>query len=88
MAWRPIDRAQMEVRRLEPMRGYLGALATLDTFQFLRCLTWDSDAPVKRPLAVERKGIMRIIFASNAMISIELRRELGNTGHTGNFSIF
>lgn len=33
------------VRRLNPARGYLGALATLTHFNSLRCLTWDSDAP-------------------------------------------
>jgi 4'-phosphopantetheinyl transferase superfamily len=32
------------VRRLEPVEGYLGALATLKHFNSLRCLTWDGDA--------------------------------------------
>jgi 4'-phosphopantetheinyl transferase len=32
------------VRPLEPMEGYLGALATLTHFDSLRCLTWDDDA--------------------------------------------
>jgi 4'-phosphopantetheinyl transferase len=32
------------VRRLEPVAGYLGALATLKHFDSLRCLTWDGDA--------------------------------------------
>jgi 4'-phosphopantetheinyl transferase len=32
------------VRRLEPMEGYLGALATLNHFDCLRCLTWDGEA--------------------------------------------
>jgi hypothetical protein len=32
------------VRPLEPMGGYLGALATLAHFDSLRCLTWNGDA--------------------------------------------
>ena len=32
------------MRCLEPTRGYLGALATLDNFNSLRCLTWDGQA--------------------------------------------
>ena len=35
---------QWRVRPLEPMGGYLGALATLKDFDSMRCLTWDSDA--------------------------------------------
>jgi 4'-phosphopantetheinyl transferase len=46
VSWRggeTIER-RLSVRRLEPMGGYLGALATLTPFDSLRCLTWDSDA--------------------------------------------
>jgi 4'-phosphopantetheinyl transferase len=32
------------VRRLEPVEGYLGALATPKHFDSLRCLTWEGDA--------------------------------------------
>lgn len=33
---------QWRVRRLEPAGGYLGAVATLEDFDFMRCLTWDA----------------------------------------------
>ena len=35
---------QWRCGRSSPMGGYLGALATLDHFNSLRCLTWDGDA--------------------------------------------
>jgi 4'-phosphopantetheinyl transferase len=46
VSWRD-DRAitrHWQVRPLEPMGDYLGALATLAHFDSLRCLTWDGDA--------------------------------------------
>jgi 4'-phosphopantetheinyl transferase len=42
------------VRRLEPADGYLGAVAALEDFGAMRCLTWDASPPPKRPPTVER----------------------------------
>ena len=50
---------QWRVSRLEPAGNYLGAVATLENFKALRCMTWDGGAPAEAAPAVdgERRGV-------------------------------